>query len=63
LIGHAQQENKTIRTLQTRADRIDLLFSEIGKISIESSDKVYIELVSVYQFGGLAVSPRRKLVM
>lgn len=54
LIGHAQQENINRRTLQTGADRIDLQFSEIGKISIESSDKDFIEVVAVNQFGGLA---------
>lgn len=48
-----QQENANKRTVQTRADRIDLLFFEIDKIAIESSDKDSIELIAVNQFGGI----------
>jgi len=33
---HTQQENANWRTLQTRADRIDLLIFEIDKNTIES---------------------------
>lgn len=50
---HVQQENVDRRTLQTRADGVDLLFFEIDKIAIESTDKDSIELVAVNQFGGI----------
>lgn len=54
LIGHAQKENKTGKTLQTNADRIHLQFSEVDRILIESSDKDFIEVVAVNQFGGFS---------
>jgi hypothetical protein len=36
---NVQQENANRRTLQTRADRIDLLIFEIDKITIESFER------------------------
>jgi hypothetical protein len=36
---NVQQENANRRTLQTKADRIDLLFFEIDKIAIESFER------------------------
>jgi hypothetical protein len=51
LKGHAQSESRTEKTLQTKSDRIELVFSEIDKIEIESSEKDLIEVVAVNHFG------------
>lgn len=40
--------------MQTKADRIGLQFSEVESVLIESSDKDFIEVVSVNKFGGFS---------
>ncbi|MDZ7613073.1 MAG: hypothetical protein U5K51_04695 [Flavobacteriaceae bacterium] len=49
-----QKENKTGKTLQQKAVRNCLPFSEADRDLIESSDKEIIEVVSVNKFGGFS---------